>query len=76
MGLEKNDNSTQEKNKDAITEEGNPKEDITKIEDKLKENQQNYDLYNLMNKEPQKELYEKLEKISSDEDKQTFEKEK
>ena len=29
-----------------------------------------------MNKEPQKELYEKLEKISSDEDKQTFEKEK
>ena len=76
MGLEKNDNSTQEKNKDAITEEDNSKEDITKIEDKLKENQQNYDLYNLMNKEPQKELYEKLEKISSDEDKQTFEKEK
>ena len=76
MGLEKNDNSTQEKNKDAITEEDNSKEDITKIEDKLKENQQNYDLYNLMNKEPQKDLYENLEEISSDEDKQTFEKEK
>ena len=74
MGLEKNDNSTQEKNNDAITQEDNAKEDTTKTEDKLKENQENNDL---MNKEPQKDyLYENLEEISSDEDKQSIEKEK
>ena len=38
LGSEKNDNRTQEKNSDEITQEDNSKDDIGKTEIKLKEN--------------------------------------
>ena len=45
LWLEKNDNLTQEKNYDEITQEDNSKDDISNTEIKLKENQENNDLY-------------------------------
>ena len=65
------------KKDDRIANEENKKEYIIKPEDNLKENDENNELYNLMNNEPEKNyLNENLEEISSDEDKISFEKEK